>query len=153
MVAPDQLARAVRRAPGSLVLAGRLTDGADVVFDCVGSPESIAQALAMVRPRGRVVLVGMPGQGLGRPGPALAPRADPGGRLRLRHRARPASPEPHRTFGLAIELVASAGLGSLVSAAYPLERYQEAVAHAGAAGRRGAVKVVFDLRRPKGSIR
>ena len=52
-----------RAAPaGSLVLAGRLTDGADVVFDCVGTSESITQALAMVRPRGRVVLVGMPGR-------------------------------------------------------------------------------------------
>ena len=62
VVSPDQLARAVRRRSGSLVLAGRLTDGADVVFDCVGSSESITQALAMVRPRGRVVLVGMPGK-------------------------------------------------------------------------------------------
>jgi NADPH:quinone reductase-like Zn-dependent oxidoreductase len=58
----------------------------------------------------------------------------------------PGAPEPHRTFELAITLVASAQLGSLVSAAYPLERYEEAIAHAGAAGRRGAVKVVFDLR-------
>ena len=65
----------------------------------------------------------------------------------------PAAPEPHRTFALAIDLVASCGLGSLVSAAYPLERYEEAIVHAGAAGRRGAVKVVFDLRNPKGSIR
>ncbi len=62
VVPPDQLARAVRRQVGSLVLAGRLTGGADVVFDCVGSSESITQALAMVRPRGRVVLVGMPGK-------------------------------------------------------------------------------------------
>jgi hypothetical protein len=33
----------------------------------------------------------------------------------------------------------------LVSARYPLERYREAVEHAANAGRRGAVKVVFDL--------
>jgi hypothetical protein len=58
-----------------------------------------------------------------------------------------------RSFGLAIDVVAAAGLGRLVSAAYPLERYEEAIAHAGAAGRRGAVKVVFDLRKPKGTIR
>ncbi len=38
-------------------------------------------------------------------------------------------------------------LERLVSAAYPLERYEEAVAHAAAAGRRGSVKIVFDLRR------
>ena len=52
------------------------------------------------------------------------------------------------TFDLAFELVAAAGLERLVSAAYPLDRYEEAVAHAGAAGRRGSVKIVFDLRRP-----
>ena len=60
VVPPDQLARTVRRQARSLVLAGRLTEGADVVFDCVGSAASITEALSMVRPRGRVVLVGMP---------------------------------------------------------------------------------------------
>jgi hypothetical protein len=58
-----------------------------------------------------------------------------------------------RSFELAIDVVAAAGLGELVSAAYPLERFEEAIAHAGSAGRRGAVKVVFDLRNRKGSTR
>jgi threonine dehydrogenase-like Zn-dependent dehydrogenase len=153
VVSPDQLARVVRRRAGSLVVAGRLTDGADVVFDCVGSSESITQALGMVRPRGTVVLVGMPGK----VAVDLAP---------LWHRElhlvgayaygdeRPDPADPAlRTFALAIDLVGAAGLGSLVSAAYPLERYEEALAHAGSAGRRGAVKVVFDLRNPKGRTR
>jgi hypothetical protein len=51
-----------------------------------------------------------------------------------------------RTFDIAIEVVAAHRLGRLVSARYPLDRFEEALAHAGAAGRRGAVKVVFDLR-------
>jgi threonine dehydrogenase-like Zn-dependent dehydrogenase len=154
VVPPDQLARAVRRQAGSLVLAGRLTGGADVVFDCVGSSESLTQALAMVRPRGRVVVVGMPAK----VSIDLAP---------LWHREltlvgayaygieTPTAPDaqPRRTFELAIDLVAEAGLGSLVSAAYPLDRYEEAIVHAGAAGRRGAVKVVFDLRNRKGPKR
>jgi threonine dehydrogenase-like Zn-dependent dehydrogenase len=154
VVSPDQLARAVRRRSGSLVLAGRLTDGADVVFDCVGTSESLTQCLGMVRPRGRVVLVGMPG----RVSVDLAP---------LWHReltlvgayaygseeALPEPPAPRRSFALAIDVVASAGLGMLVSARYPLERYEEAIAHAGAAGRRGAVKVVFDLHHRKGPSR
>ena len=56
--APEQLARAVRRHARSLSYGGpsgttaTLSGGADVVLDCVGSAESIAQALAMVRPRG-----------------------------------------------------------------------------------------------------
>ena len=53
---------------------------------------------------------------------------------------------PRRTFDLAFELVAAAGLGRLVSARYPLERYREAIEHAANAGSRGAVKIVFDIR-------
>ncbi len=146
VVPAGQLARAVRRRAGTLVLAGRLIEGADVVFDCVGSSQSVTDALAMVRPRGRMVLVGMPG----RMAIDLAP---------LWHReitlvgayaygTEPTAsdgPGSSRSFELAVDLVGRAGLGSLVSARYPLERYEEAVAHAGAAGRRGAVKVVFDL--------
>ena len=51
-----------------------------------------------------------------------------------------------RTFDLSMEVVSARGLGRLVSARYPLDRFEDALAHAGAAGRRGAVKVVFDLR-------
>jgi hypothetical protein len=70
-------------------------------------------------------------------------------------RETPAGPGagPRRTFEMAIDLVNQADLGSLVSAAYPLDRYEEAIVHAGAAGRRGAVKVVFDLRNRKGHHR
>ena len=50
-----------------------------------------------------------------------------------------------RTFDLAMEVVAAAALGHLVSARYPIDRFEEAVAHAAEAGRRGAVKIVFDL--------
>jgi threonine dehydrogenase-like Zn-dependent dehydrogenase len=156
VVPPDQLPRAVRRQSGSLVLAGRLTGGADVVFDCVGSAESLTQAMAMVRPRGRVVMVGMPGKlhvdlaplwhreiqlvgayayGVERPGSPAS--------------SDPAAPA-RRTFALAMDVIDATRLGSLVSATYPLDRYEEAVAHAGAAGRRGAVKVAFDLRHRKG---
>ena len=47
-----------------------------------------------------------------------------------------------------LEVVVAARTGRLVSALYPLERFEEAIAHAGTAGRRGAVKVAFDLRPP-----
>ena len=46
-------------------------------------------------------------------------------------------------------MVAAADLGRLVSATYPLARYQEAIEHAADAGRRGAVKIAFDLRDEK----
>jgi threonine dehydrogenase-like Zn-dependent dehydrogenase len=142
-VTPAQLARAVRRRSRSLTTSGHLSGGADVVVDCVGSAESLTEALTMVRPRGRVVLVGMPGKMtvdlaslwhrevsvVG----AYAYGCERTGRT------------VRRTFDIAMEVVAAARLGRLVSARYPLERFEEAVAHAGAAGRRGAVKVVFEV--------
>ena len=151
---PDQLARAVRRHSRSLSYGGAsgvtatLSGGADVVIDCVGSAESIAQSLAMVRPRGTVSLVGMPGRVTRGPGAAVAPRGPPGRGLRLRDRAR----RGHRatrtsTFALAFEVAAAQATGRLVSATYPLTRFEDAVAHAGAAGRRGAVKIAFDVRK------
>ncbi len=153
-VTPDQLTRSVRRRTGSLSVAGPrpgrptgpLTGGADVVFDCVGSASSIGQALEMVRPRGRVMLVGMPG----RVHVDLAPLWQREIRLLGTYAygtEQVASGERVRTFDLAFEVVAAHGLGRLVTATYPIERFEEAVEHAGAAGRRGAVKVAFDLRR------
>ncbi len=153
VVAPDQLARAVRRRSGSLVLAGRLVDGADVVFDCVGSSDSLAQSLAMVKGRGKVVMVGMPGKVSIDLAPLWHRELTVVGAYAYGSESIPPGAEPRRSFELAIDLVGTAGLGSLVSAAYPLERYEEAIGHAGAAGRRGATKVVFDLRTPKGTNR
>ena len=81
-----------RRAPalaslsygGASGVTATLSGGADVVIDCVGSPESIAQSLAMVRPRGTVALVGMPGKVTVDLAPLLAPRGAPGRCVRLR---------------------------------------------------------------------
>ncbi len=154
MVPPDQLSRAVRRQAGSLVLAGRLTEGADVVFDCVGSAASITEALSMVRPRGKVVLVGMPAKVTVDLAPLWHRELTLVGAYAYGNETAPEPGAPdRRSFELAIDLVGAATLGRLVSALYPLERYEEALVHAGAAGRRGAVKVAFDLRNPKGRTR
>lgn len=154
VVQPDEIARAVRRTTGSLAIGDgdleRLTGGAHVVFDCVGSPASITDALRIVRPGGRIVLVGMAG----------ITKVD---LTPLWHRevslvgAYAYGVEPmlagRRTFDAAIELVERQQLGMLVSARYPLQRFNDAIAHATAAGRRGAVKVVFDLRTEKERFR
>ncbi|MDQ3148028.1 MAG: zinc-binding dehydrogenase [Actinomycetota bacterium] len=148
VVAPAELARAVRRTTGSMAVGNgavdRLAGGADAVVDCVGSAESLAQALTLARPGGRIVLLGMPGAVTVDLTPlwqreielvgAYAYGREPGGR---------------RTFDLAFELVAAAGLRRLVSATYPLDRFADALTHAGDAGRRGAVKIAFDLRTEK----
>jgi hypothetical protein len=57
--------------------------------------------------------------------------------------------EPRRTFALAFDLVRQADLGRLVTTTYRLRDYKDAIAHAATAGRRGAVKVAFDLREEK----
>ena len=49
-------------------------------------------------------------------------------------------------FDAAVELVRHADLARLLTATYPLARYEAALAHAGSAGSRGAVKIAFDLR-------
>ncbi len=145
---PDQLPRAVRRHSRSMTMGGpsstRLTGGADVVFDCVGSAESIGASLEMVRPRGTVVLVGMPG----RVHVDLASLWHREVRLAgaYAYGTESVGDAERPTFELALEAVAAMGTGRLVSATYPIERFEEAVAHAGAAGRRGAVKIAFDLR-------
>ena len=50
------------------------------------------------------------------------------------------------SFDLALDLIAAHDLARLVSATYPLERFTDAIAHVASAGRRGAVKIAFDLR-------
>jgi len=140
-----ELSRVVRRHTGSLAYGDQLTGGADVVLDCVGDSRSITAALQIVRPRGTVVLVGMPA-GVNLELTTLWHRETalvgayaygtehlPDGRTA-------------RTFDLAFELARSADLGRLVSATYPLRQYEDAISHAANAGRRGAVKVAFDLR-------
>ncbi|HEV2808906.1 MAG TPA: zinc-binding dehydrogenase [Acidimicrobiales bacterium] len=163
VVEPAAFTRAVRRATGSLAVGGRgedgaeahggrdmqLTGGADVVVDCVGSASSLSQALSVVRPGGRIVMVGMPGTVTVDLTPLWQREIELVGAYAYGVEADPA----RRTFDLAFELVAAARLDRLVSATYPLHRHADALAHAAEAGRRGAVKVAFDLRNEKGRDR
>jgi threonine dehydrogenase-like Zn-dependent dehydrogenase len=151
VVRPSEHKRAARRLSGSLALETgdgnieRLTGGVDLVVDCVGSAESLQQCLEVVRPGGRVLLVGMPGVVRVDLAPLWQREIELRGAYAYGSEERPEG--PRSTFELALELVREARLGRLVSARYPLESYEAAVAHAAAAGRRGAVKIVFDLRK------
>ena len=51
-----------------------------------------------------------------------------------------------RTFDLATEVANHYEAERLLSATYALEDHVDAIAHAASAGRRGAVKIAFDLR-------
>lgn len=142
-VIPGEIGRAVRRTVRTLVVGDRLTGGADAVIDCVGSGASITEALGLVRPGGRVTLVGMPGVERLDLAPLWQREIELVGAYAYGTETSPADGSRVPTFSLAFELVAAAGLGRLVSARYPLERYREAIEHAASAGSRGATKIVF----------
>ena len=135
--APGELDRVIRSTSGSMLLDnGQLTCGFDTVVDCVGSEQSLAQALRVVAPGGDVFAVGMPGVTT----LDLTP---------LWHREvalRGVYAYTRDDFDTAIDLVRKLDLGRLVSATYPLSRYEDAIEHAATAGVRGAVKIAFDLR-------
>jgi hypothetical protein len=59
------------------------------------------------------------------------------------------SGEHRSSFAIAMELAQRLDLAPLVSAAYPLDRYADAIGHAANAGPRSSVKVCFDLRGEK----
>lgn len=152
VVAPDELQRATRRLTGSLMVGdgpnARLAAGVDVTLDCVGSEDSLHEALAITRPGGRIVMIGMPGKVT----VDLTPLWQRGIELIGAYAYGTETVAPaagRRTFDLAFELVTSANLERLVTNTYPLDRYREALAHAAQAGSRGAIKVAFDLRNEK----
>jgi threonine dehydrogenase-like Zn-dependent dehydrogenase len=132
----DEMPRAIRSATKSLVIGDQLTCGAPHVIDCVGSSDSLQQALQVVAPGGEVQVVGMPSN------VSLELTS-------LWHREtaiRGCYAYTHADFHTAIDVIRHHQLEQLVSATYPLRDYTDAIAHAAAAGRRGAVKVAFDLR-------
>jgi threonine dehydrogenase-like Zn-dependent dehydrogenase len=137
---PGELERHVRSASSSFMLDnGQLTSGIDTVVDCVGSEDSLAQALRCVAPGGEVLAVGMPGVTT----LDLTP---------LWHREvslHGCYAYQRDDFDTAVGIIRELELERLVSATYPLSRYEDAIAHAAAAGARGAVKVAFDLRQER----
>lgn len=144
-VPPDELARAVRREVGCHVVGDYLSGGAHATIDAVGNSQSIAASLRFTRPRGRIVLLGMPAQvsvdltGLWHRETVIA------GAYTYGTETLPDGTQ-RRTFDLAIAMAQSRNLDRLVSATYRLESYSDALAHAANSGRRGAVKIAFDLR-------
>ncbi len=142
-VEPEELVRAVRRAAGTRVIGHTLGSGTDATIDAVANSQSLTDAVAMTRPRGRVVVLGMPAQ------VQLDLSA-------LWHRETElvgaycyGTEHSHadvHTFELATQLVRDCALENLVSELYRLEDYKAAITHAAEAGLRGSTKIAFDLR-------
>ena len=148
-VPATELDRAVRREVGCHMIgnaeSGLLSGGADATIDAVGSSDSIADCLRVTRPRGRVVLLGMPADvaldltGLWHREVELK-GAYTYGTETLVDGTRAS------TFDLAVDTATAVRAEQLVSATYRLDEHVAAIGHAANAGRRGAVKIAFDRR-------
>jgi len=139
--APDELPRVARRVTGSMAVGNQLTNGVGQVVDCVGSSTSIEQALKIAAPGGDVLLVGMPAK----------VTLELTGLWHRETSIRGCYAYERADFDRAIDVIRRFDLGQLVSATYPLRDYRDALEHAASAGRRGAVKVAFDMRNEKRS--
>jgi threonine dehydrogenase-like Zn-dependent dehydrogenase len=142
---PEELPRAVRRAVGCHVVGDHLTSGAHATIDAVGTSDSITACLRLTRPKGRVVLLGMPADvqldltGLWHRETELK------GAYTYGTETLPDG-STARTFDLAIDTATAVQAERWLSATYRLADHVDAITHAATAGRRGAIKIAFDLR-------
>ena len=111
--------------------------GADVLFECVGSEQSLGDALRFTRPRGTVVLVGMPAMPRTVDWTAIWHKE-----LVVRGAYTSTTPTFERT--IAVMGTLRDRLAGIVGARFPLTRYKEAIDTALHAGSRGIVKTVFE---------
>lgn len=124
---------------GAAVPAG---GGFPVVFDCVGSRETLTQALTWTRPRGRVVLLGCAAE-LARLdlSPLWARELTVQGYLGYGREA-----DGRHTYAAVLEALehAPGAVGRLVTHRVPLARYRDGFAAAADRRRSGALKVVVE---------
>lgn len=141
------LLAAVRRSTGSHRIGASLSGGADVVIDAVGDSSTLQASIGMTRPRGTVVMLGMPAEVRA----DLTPLWHREVNLRgcYTYGTEVVNGNHARTFDLALKLADRIEAERLLSATYPLSQHVDALAHASAAGRRGAIKIAFDLRGAK----
>jgi threonine dehydrogenase-like Zn-dependent dehydrogenase len=138
IIEPDDLLDGLRRILGSGRLQPELGPaiieaGVDQVIDAVGSAESLQAAVRILRPRGQVTLLGMPGP----------MRVDLAPLWQRELDIRGAYAYGAVTFEAALELASKLRLARLVGPIYALEDYRDAIATALSAGRLGHVKVAF----------
>ena len=132
---------ALRPELGKPVVMG----GADRVFECVGAPGTMEDAVRLARPGGEVALVGMPGARSSLDLTALwFKEVSLAGTYA--YGTEEFRGERTTSFELALRLTAEIGLEEMVGPRFRLEEYREAIAAARAAGSEGHVKVVFDHR-------
>jgi len=119
--------------------------GAGKVFECVGAPSTMEDALRLTRPGGEVTLVGMPAAKSTLDLTALWYKEI---HLSGSYAYSVEEYDGNRTssFELALRIAPEIDLQTLVGPSFRLQSYKEAIATARSAGREGHVKVVFDHR-------
>jgi threonine dehydrogenase-like Zn-dependent dehydrogenase len=140
VLAPREAVGGVRRATRAFRLKPErggefLLGGVDVGIDCAGTSASLSTVLRTTRAGGRVVLSGMPSAGGSADLTPLWFRE-----LELAGSYATAGDD----FADAMALAGGSALDGVLSATYPLARWQEALDHALSAGRLGAIKIAFD---------
>jgi len=111
-----------------------LLGGFDRVLDCVGTGTSIEQAITITRPRGRVVLVGMPGE----------LKADLAAAWLRELELRGAYGYEH-DFPAALAFAKILKPGRLIDRGWPLRSFQKALETAPKSARAGRAKTVFEI--------
>jgi threonine dehydrogenase-like Zn-dependent dehydrogenase len=111
-----------------------LLGGFDRVLDCVGSGESIEQAITITRARGRVILVGMPGELKADLAPAWLRELELRGAYGYEN-----------DFPAALEFARTLKPGRLIDRGWPLRSFKKALEQAPKAARSGRVKTVFEV--------
>jgi len=120
--------------------------GADAVIDCVGSSASIDDAMRLTRPRGLIVLAGMPGIPHGVDWTSLWYKE-----LNLQgayaYGFEQVGGAKTRTMQMALDFLVGSGgtLKPLVNRKFPLQSYRSALESAYHAGQTGAFKTVFEV--------
>jgi threonine dehydrogenase-like Zn-dependent dehydrogenase len=136
---PDRLYVEGARITGARRLVGHgnremLLGGFDRVLDCVGSGASIEQATTITRARGRVILVGMPGE----------LKADLAAAW-LRELELKGAYGYESDFPAALEFARQLKPGRLIDRGWPLRSFKKALEQAPKAARSGRVKTVFEV--------
>jgi threonine dehydrogenase-like Zn-dependent dehydrogenase len=137
--APDRVHLEGARLTGARRLVGHqgrelLLGGFDRVLDCVGSGASLEQATTIARPRGRVILVGMPGK----------LETDLAAAWLRELELKSAYGYEH-DFPAALAFARELKPSRLIDRGWPLRHYRKALEQAPKATRGGRVKTVFEI--------
>jgi threonine dehydrogenase-like Zn-dependent dehydrogenase len=128
---------------GKQVLLG----GADLTFECVGSSQSLDDALRLTRNGGRMVVVGVPGIAKGVDWSAIFIQELEVKAAYIYHHAEQFGGRQWKTFDLAIDLLATGkvDLGWMVSHKFRLEEYRQALELTHRRGGQRALKIAFEF--------